>query len=242
MLFQIELDPWLTSIMGRPAYDLKRLQSGGADPMEIAVRLANEGAFATVKVPIKNISQVNNLVIAGFRVVDIALNFAINVEFSKEPVAVRNAIDTDENRVREIASSAFRFSRFHLDPFVSVSIANRIKSDWAGNFFKGLRGDAMLIAEVDGKVAGFCQLIFRDSRAVIDLIAVDPSFSRRGLGRSLLASISGYAATRSMTVKGLVVGTQAANTPSVNLYESFGFRLVGSHMVLHSTSHPLSAG
>jgi len=222
--------------MGRPAYIVKQVQTGGIEAKEIATRLSKEIGFATAKVPAEDLVQANSLVDVGFRVVDCALTFSKSAEGAQECASTREAIPGDESRVREIAGSAFRCSRFHLDPFISNTLANIIKADWAGNFFKGLRGNAMLIAEVDGMVAGFCQLIIRDSKAVIDLIAVAPSFSRRGLARNLIASITACAARKSLPVQSLVVGTQAANTPSVNLYESLGFRLVSSTLVLHHTA------
>ena len=237
MFYHIEPDPWLSSILQRPAYNLKRLNSGGVGSTGMVSRLPIEGEFTTAKVPIEDIIQANKLIELGFRVVDCALIFEMNAEYSQESTSIRSALPRDEGRVREIASNAFRFSRFHLDPMISKSIANRIKADWAGNFFNGLRGDAMLIAEVDGMVAGFCQLIIRDNRAIIDLIAIDASCSRRGLARSLLASITGCITARGLSVNRLVVGTQSANIPSVNLYESFGFRMVSSNLVLHRSSY-----
>ena len=236
MFFQIEPDPWLSSIMERPAYVLKKLKSGEVGVSGTVSKLAIDGAFTTAKVPAEDIIQTNKLIEMGFRVVDCALIFEMNAECSKESTSIRIAFARDESRVREIASNSFRFSRFHSDPMISMSLANKIKAEWAGNFFNGLRGDAMLIAEVDGVVAGFCQLIIRDSRAIIDLIAIDASCSRRGLARSLLASITGCVAKMGRPVNRIVVGTQSANVPSVNLYESFGFRLIGSNFVLHRSS------
>ncbi len=40
-------------------------------------------------------------------------------------------------------------------------------------------------------------------------------------------------AARTMAAAELVVGTQAANTPSVRLYEGLGFRLTSAQLVLH---------
>ena len=222
--------------MGRPAYTLRLVSIEGATAKQVASSLSRNGGFATAKVEVSDISQANSLVDAGFRVVDVALIFSKDAEGEQTTASVREAKSSDEEAVRAIAGSSFRYSRFHLDPSIPVSLANRIKSEWAGNFFSGKRGNAMLIAETNGIVAGFCQLIFRDGNAVIDLIAVDPSFARRGLARKLLAGVTTCATKRKFPVQKVVVGTQAANTPSVNLYESFGFRLVSSNLVLHYTT------
>lgn len=234
--FEIEPDRWLASVMGRPAYTVRCVQAGGAEAAHITARLSEERAFATAKVPADDIGLTNILVDAGFRVVDVTLTFSKNAGVAQACGSVREATTGDEGSVREIARSAFRYSRFHLDPLISNELANTIKMEWAGNFFKGLRGNAMLVAEMEGAVGGFCQLIVRNGDAIVDLIAVKTSFSRRGLARKLLAGVTVWAENRNISIQRLVVGTQAANTASVNLYESLGFRLASSTLVLHFTA------
>lgn len=234
--FDLEPDRWLASVIGRPAYTVKAAASAGSDPATIVGRLQREGGFASAKLPATTVAQANRLVDAGFRVVDMALRFARQAGKGAAVPATRDAVPEDELRVREIAGIAFTCSRFHLDPRFPKDLANRIKAEWAGNYFRRQRGDAMLVAEADGVVAGFCQLILKDGRTIIDLIAVDPAFSRRGLARQLVNGVVACAARKGVAASSVVVGTQAANTASVNLYESCGFRLSGSTLVLHASA------
>lgn len=112
--------------------------------------------------------------------------------------------------------------------------ADAIKRAWAGNFFEGRRGDGMLVAEHEGRLAGFLQLLWgNDACLVIDLIGVDPAFQGRGIGRGMILHAARHGTGCGPVPRSMQVGTQAANTPSVRLYESLGFRLASAQHVLH---------
>jgi ribosomal protein S18 acetylase RimI-like enzyme len=221
--FAVEGDAWLTGLVGRPAYRLV-----GADGSAV---LPDGPIFATAKVAAEQIARVEELEDQGFRVVETTVTFtarALSVARAETP-AVRAAEPGDRRAVAAIARDGFRFTRFHLDPHIPRALAGNIKATWAENFFNGRRGDAMLVAEVEGQVAGFIQLLRqRHDRLAIDLIAVDARFRGRGLARAMIGRAAGTAG-----VSELVVGTQAANAPSVRLYESLGFRWSTAQLVLH---------
>jgi ribosomal protein S18 acetylase RimI-like enzyme len=221
--FALEPDAWLGNIVGRSA--LRVVPTAGT-----AV-LPERSFFATARVAADNVAAATMLEDAGFHVVDMALTFGARAEtvaLDRQGEA-RDAAPQDRADVARIARDGFRFSRFHLDPKIPRSLAGRIKAAWAENFFNGRRGDAMLLVEVDCVVAGFIQLLRSEPRRlVIDLIAVDEHYRRRGLADAMIA-----AAARRLGEGELVVGTQSANTAAVRLYESLGFRLMGAQFVLH---------
>jgi ribosomal protein S18 acetylase RimI-like enzyme len=113
-------------------------------------------------------------------------------------------------------------------------IANKIKASWASNFFDGARGDAMVIAEAEGHIVGFLQLLrARAGALTIDLIAVAGEHARRGMASAMIdfAWRNGIGDGERPSL--LRVGTQAANIGSCRLYESLGFRMCASAVVLH---------
>jgi ribosomal protein S18 acetylase RimI-like enzyme len=141
----------------------------------------------------------------------------------------RPARPDDRDAVMALAASSFDHSRLHLDPAIPRAVADRSRAEWAGNFFAGKRGDHMIVGEIDGVLAGFAQLLGpRDGVLTIDLIEVAPPYRRRGIAHTLIAASAGIAGTQTLRV-----GTQIANTPSLRLYETLGFRVVGSQYVLH---------
>ena len=229
-------DAWLSELMARPVF---RVDASGLDEAredELASHgLEREGAFYYAKVDTSRVDLVARLGRVGFVVVDVNVTFE-----APEPrvpqsrgVVVRECTADDVGAVLDIAGSAFKFTRFHLDPLVPAAVAHTIKREWIANYAKKKRGDRLFVALVDGKPAGFNATLTTESgsrrRAVIDLIAVAAHAQRRGVGEALVSAFfdhyRGYDA--------FVVGTQVANVPSIRLYEKLGFTLAKSHYVLH---------
>jgi mycothiol synthase len=83
-----------------------------------------------------------------------------------------------------------------------------------------------LVHEIGGAMAGFCWTkVHREPVAMgeIYVIAVDPDFAGRGLGRAL--TVAGLA---SLSAKGLTIGmlyVDATNSGAVRLYDKLGFRV-----------------
>lgn len=230
---RISPDPWLTGLLERPVWNV-RFDGTGESPLS-ALR-ADSGArcFATAKVPAADTRLAGELQAFGFRVVDTALTLETPLVSATDQSTARFAVPTDRAAVEAIAASAFRYSRFHLDPQVPAALAHEVKRAWAANWFCGARGDGMIVAEHPaGSVAGFLQLLWHGDQLVIDLIAVLPASGRRGLARAMIAFAYRHGTGNGRRPRGMIVGTQAANVPSMRLYESVGFRLSDAKFVLH---------
>ena len=224
-------DAWLSGILGYPAW---RVEAGHAGSPQSALQ---EGGpvFAYAKVDAGRIAEVSRLTASGFRVVDTALGFDGPVpDDAGDAGGIRFAAAGDRNSVSRIAASAFRYSRFHLDPLIPGGTADAIKSAWAANFFSGQRGDGMVVAERGGQVVGFLQLLWAaPGRLVIDLIGVEAAAQSKGIGREMIAYAARHGTGDDRIPQTMAVGTQAANVPSVRLYESLGLRLASAQYVLH---------
>ena len=229
-------DAWLSDLFG---YEVFRT-SFEADEMLEAGKIFAETklparAFYYAKVPVESVAQANALAGSGFQIVD------VNVVFERQPgsqpapagsIRVRDFQPADETATLEIARTAFLYSRFHLDPFVPNELANKIKQEWVANYIRRHRGERLLVAEVDGKVAGFLALLETSDRTgVIDLIGVAVNMQGRGVGRSLVQYHVRDAAGK---YSRLIVGTQIANVPSMRLYESCGYHISSAAYVLHA--------
>ena len=225
---QIISDEWLSNILKLDVYKLVLPQTTEKITKHSFASLKNvlsiKPVFVYSKVPVHAISQVIALEKAGFHIVDTNIRFIKTVGSTltnEEKANVRFARPEDKEKVQRIAHESFQYSRFHLDPAISMQLANRIKAIWAGNYFSGDRGDAMVIVEIGGHVAGFLQLLFVKSALVIDLIAVDSEHRRKNIARSMIA----FAEKKLSRFDKIIVGTQAANLPSIRLYEKIGFRI-----------------
>lgn len=231
-LFSIGSDEWLATAIGRPAFRLV-INGDGKPAAEIGAALKAAPSFAYAKIPTDRIAAVQALQAEGFGIVDTNLIFRAPAApiAAAAPEAIRAARPEDRPAVGDVAARSFRFSRFHLDPAFPTALANRIKREWVENYFAGKRGDAMVVAESEGRMVGFLQALRHDSALIIDLVAVSSEAARRGLARRMIA----YLATGmdGTVPDSLLVGTQAANIASCRLYEALGFRLESSAYVMH---------
>ncbi len=235
----IAYDPWLSKQMGRPCYQLRYTNTLTGDVCNALSKLLEAGAFVTAKVSTEDIQIVGQLESIGFRLVDTAVTLETEIlgHAPLSAVTVREARTEDRLIVEELARSSFRFTRFHLDPCVDRKIASEIKAQWAGNFFRGERGDFMVIAEHAGEICGFCQLLLHDEKQTltIDLIAVGQA--HRGVGAA--TAMIFFTPPSCGPLKRRQVTTQVANIPSLRLYEKAGYRVARSHYVLHAQGRSL---
>ncbi|MDP1526084.1 MAG: GNAT family N-acetyltransferase [Rhodocyclaceae bacterium] len=227
----MKADLWLAGILGYPVWRIEDASDGES----LSALESDIPVFAYAKVGASDIASVSRLVGSGFLVVDVALTFDAGIIApTSASDGVRLALPEDREAVARVARGAFRFSRFHLDPLVPNGIADTIKSAWAVNYFEGRRGDGMVVAERDGCIVGFLQLIWTaPDSLVIDLIGVDPAWQGQGIGRDMIVYAARHGTGDGRVPAGMTVGTQAANAPSVRLYESLGFRLASAQYVMH---------
>jgi len=226
MSFAVHRDAWLSEVMARPVFRVDG--TGATDDLAAHVRDQRNG-FYFAKVATDQVTDVRALSRHGFAVVDTSVTFELAREV---PVAtaieVSECTPADAEAVLAIAGSAFRYSRFHLDPTVGVELANHVKRVWIRNYVTKQRGDALLVAHHAGKPAGFLAALVAHGTAVIDLVAVATDAHGHGIGSALCAAFA-----KRYHDKPRIVGTQVANVPSIRMYTKLGYELSRSQYVLH---------
>lgn len=224
---KIILDEWLSNIVGKPVYELKKFDSNLNQKDLPAGQL-----FIWSKIPVGDIEKLVYLQKLGFYIVDTNIQFSLFKRIIlKNNSNLRFANSSDEPKIRELAKNAFKYSRFNKDPNISNKIASKIKEEWVGNFFLGKRGKWMIVVEENSKIKGFLQLIHKNQDTiVIDLIAIDQKFRGKGLAKKMIS----YAYTHCLKRNGSIeVGTQIDNKPSINLYSKLSFHMNSASYVLH---------
>jgi ribosomal protein S18 acetylase RimI-like enzyme len=223
MSFAVHPDAWLSEVMARPVFRVDG--SGATDELEAHRRRG----FYFAKVPTDRVGDVRALTRIGYAVVDTAVTFELVNDLPIETsVEVRECMPADADGVLAIAGSAFRYSRFHLDPDVGLELAHRVKREWIANYVAKRRGDALLVALVADKPAGFLASLVSHGTAAIDLVAVATEAHGKGVGTALCAAFA-----RRYTGMPRLVGTQVVNVPSIRMYTKLGYQLARSQYVLH---------
>lgn len=233
-------DPWLASLLHRTVYKLEvgdpftsKIQEDALFSKELN-QVLSEKVFLYSKVQTSASARISLLQDLGFKLVDTNLTFEKKIGAMRPENLdgnVRFADAAEEDAVAKIARESFKFSRFHLDRNIDKDVANLIKEEWVRNFFRGKRGDHLVVAASSGKIGGFLQLLLNKEPDLmtIDLIAVDHGSRGQGFGRDMITFCEAKFPERTR----FHVGTQVANVPSVRMYESMGFRLVNSVYVFH---------
>ena len=195
--------------------------------------MKNEGiALAACRLPEARIGAVNALESAGFGMIECLLTLARPLAGApKMPTGIGLAVAGEGEDCARLAGRCFMADRFHTDPRIADSAADRLKEAWIRNSAKG-RADAMLVARRDGRVVGFNACMRNGTTAVIDLIGVAPEAQGQGHGRALVeGALAHYAAAGAAE---MAVGTQSGNFASLALYQSCGFRIRSSQFTLHA--------
>jgi [ribosomal protein S18]-alanine N-acetyltransferase len=78
-----------------------------------------------------------------------------------------------------------------------------------------------ILAEVEGRIAGYVLFWLLPDEVDIHNIAVHPDFRRQGIGRLLLEQV--VAAARGQERLRVTLDVRFSNAPAQNLYRSFGF-------------------
>lgn len=234
-------DAWLSGLLGKASYHWSLssldglLQGKNPDALCQALPDLSEPCFVDVKVPVSDVQCIAPLMGCGFSLVEtsVLLEKAIKAGAGQRAGGcchVRWAAPDDLPAVRAIAGASFLSSRFHQDPLVPMETAHAIKSAWASNYFAGKRGDAMVVAELDGRAAGFLLLLRPEARLqVIDLIAVSADARHRGVASAMID----FAECHAGGADTFRVGTQIINRVSLRLYGQAGFRFSRAQHVLH---------
>lgn len=233
-------DAWLSHILNRDVYQAVILSSlfeieAERQTLDSAIEeyLVKTPVFLYAKTAADDLEGAHYLESHGFNFIETSLLFEKPVHrrsLSQTEYEVRFSTSKDARQTVELARNNFVFSRFHMDSRFSKETAHHLKAEWVNNYFCGKRGDQMVVAYAGGRVVGFLLLIFgAGSSLLIDLIAVDRHFRRRGVAGSMIA----FAEANLPAFQSIHVGTQAVNIPSVRLYENLGFRIRGAQYIFH---------
>ena len=230
-------DNWLSKIIGKDVYKLVVDESLVAQTETFFPRWLEKfkglKIFIHSKIPTNQLSYAHFLERSGFNLIDTNVKLNKLSGLQKGPKLANNCKlrftkPRDKKQVVNLAKNNFRFSRFHMDPSINNSIADSIKGEWMNNYYRGKRGDKLVVAIVAEKIAGFLLLIKDNQKLIIDLIAVDSKHR----GQKIASDMIIYAESL-IEHNELIVGTQVMNIPSIRLYESLGFKMHSSEYVFH---------
>jgi GNAT superfamily N-acetyltransferase len=226
----LDKDQWLSSILGKSVF---QIDSKFISQL-VYSRLPQGPALVMVKVPVSNIDDCKHLQDLNFFLGDTNVQLQKlrgKSSFLTNKLNIRFSNPSDQEGVLKIAANSFTYDRFHNDPDITQESAEKIKVEWAKNYFKNARGNWMVVAEDKGNISGFLQLLHGvDGALIIDLIAVDQNYRHTGVSQRMISFAIQNCETKTKVVR---VGTQIANLPSIALYLKMGFCVTSAQYVFH---------
>jgi ribosomal protein S18 acetylase RimI-like enzyme len=205
-------------------------------------------AMISARIGVQDIRTIQALESEGAVLTDVLLTFRSDVSSPRlipvsPKVDISQAREEDTEELRRLGYGLFSIDRFHCDPWLPRSKSDELYQKWVLNSLHHM-ADAVLVARKDNRALGFitCKIehLSKDCRyGLIDLIGVDSTYQKQGIGSMLLCSAFMWFADR---VDSVYVGTQAANSGAVRLYEKCGFQHVSSEATLHLWSREFLTG
>lgn len=141
----------------------------------------------------------------------------------------RTATPDDIPRLRQIALTAYRDTRFHADGHFDPARCDELYATWIENSVRGY-ADHVLVAERDDTVVGFISVHLdapdtgraSQRNARIGLVGVDERWRNLGVGKDLLRRTAQI--LTALGVGETSVVTPGRNVAALKLYTSEGFR------------------
>jgi dTDP-4-amino-4,6-dideoxy-D-galactose acyltransferase len=170
----------------------------------------------------------------GYRQVDVRVGLRHDLHPLPEGtgVRIRDALPDDVEALAELARRSFHDSRFYQDGRFPRERCDELYATWIANGADDPNG-WVLVAELDGSPAGY-QLMSppgEDGIASMQMLAVDPTVRRRGVGRGLLAA--GLRRAHDHGAKAVDTATQERNAVSLRAHDALGFRRMPSAVWFH---------
>jgi GNAT superfamily N-acetyltransferase len=144
---------------------------------------------------------------------------------AEPPVCVRSHRSGEADAVRTVALRAFRgyLGHYHADARLDPAACDALYADWAYRSCGAASLDHMLVAEVEGRIAGFGSVRLVDSdEAIAVLGGVDPAFRESGVFSALVNGRLSWCKTQGAAR--IYSTTLATNTASQRAYIKAGLR------------------
>jgi dTDP-4-amino-4,6-dideoxy-D-galactose acyltransferase len=166
---------------------------------------------------------------------DVRTELACVPQLADLPTGVRDARAEDADALRAIAAASHGVTRFYADPNFPDERCDELYDTWIRRSLEGW-ADAVLVAEADGRPAGYVSCHLDGGTGSIGLIAVDASARRSGLGVDLARAAIAWCATRG--AERMTVVTQGRNVPALRTFQRAGFLASSVDLWLHKWYEP----
>lgn len=133
--------------------------------------------------------------------------------------------------LESMAYQSGSFSRFNLDPRLSVKFKALYKEWITASLSRKLADEVFLAKDLKGNSVGFITLSMKHKTGNIGLIAVNEHFRGQGVGKFLMQEADDF--FRKNQAHEATVVTQLDNIPACRLYEKMGYTIIKNESIFH---------
>lgn len=202
---------------------------------------ANNVRMLIARCPSNDLTTAQAMEQDGFRLMDTLVYYACNLKkkpipaLDPSPVIIRPVRPEETDRVQEVARGAFQgyYGHYHADPRLDRAKSDEAYVSWAVRSCTSREvADEVLVAELDGTVAGFATLRMNspeEGEGV--LFAIAPEAQGHGIYR--LFMVSGMHWCAEQGAERMVVSTQITNIAVQKVWCRVGFEPSYSFYTFH---------
>jgi RimJ/RimL family protein N-acetyltransferase len=238
---EFSLVPWDTEILGAPVGQITEIactdrQTGAVDfgrfehwRDELGIRLVS------CRLVHDRLNESMLLEQRGFRFIEMVhrpqFTAVREAPFPRDDLEIASATESDLSTIEEIAGSAFKTDRFHLDPRLDRDFADRRYRRWVRTSLQHPSQRLLRVSNAGSIVAFFIVERFPDDRCYWHLTAVAPAMQRKGLGKRVWRAM--ILRHRDEGIERIETTISAHNVAAVNLYAGLGYRFQPPAMTFH---------
>ncbi len=224
--------PWDEAVTGYPVWQISHVSLSGPDADAAMVTFEATRDYAGVglvscRLQHDRLRESMFLESHGFRFIEmvyqpeLALAGTVLVE-DIQILPVRPAREGDLPALLDIAGTAFRNERFHMDPRLGDQLSRARYQNWVRTSLDHPSQRLLVMTEGEAPVAFFVTEILPDKFCYWHLNAVAPAFQGQGYGLRAWRSMILYAASAGL--QGVRTSIFARNERVLNLYTRLDFR------------------
>jgi dTDP-4-amino-4,6-dideoxy-D-galactose acyltransferase len=176
-------------------------------------------ACAYLLVPAEDSEQAHRAEASGYQLMD--LRVELEAPAMAAPAPVRPHRESDIDRLRALARTNHRDTRFYADPGFPVDGCDDLYDTWIRRSCEGW-ADVVLVAESDGAPVGYVSVHGREGHGSIGLIGVEAGVRGRGFGEALVRGALDWCVRNGLPECRVV--TQGRNIAAQRVFQRCGFR------------------
>ena len=146
-------------------------------------------------------------------------------------IATVSNVINNKKQIYDLAFQSGKWSRFNLDKEFTKSEFIKLYTTWVDNSFNKEFADAILVYKFKKDIIGFVTYKVCDQYATIGLIAVNPEFQGKGIGRKLIDAVESE--LFNIHIDELRIPTQLQNETACAFYKKLGYEVIQKKMISH---------